>query len=93
MSGEPKSEKLVLDSLEHGRVDWDGLVADDDLMAGVVAEEQLTSALQLPLTAEVRPAVQPRLVEWHTGRVAGGKPGSRHDHAVPNDLEVIQWGK
>ena len=80
---------LVLDSLEHGRVDGDGFVADDDLVAGVVAEEQLASALQLPLVAQVRPAVQPGLVERHARRVAGGQPGSGYDHAVPDDLEKL----
>ena len=81
--------QLVLDSLEHGRVDGDGFVADDDLVAGVVAEEQLASALQLPLVAQVRPAVQPGPVERHARRVAGGQPGSGHDHAVPDDLEKL----
>jgi len=52
--------RLIGDSLEHGWVDGDGLVADDDLVAGVVPEQQLTAALQLLLVAEVRPAVGPR---------------------------------
>ena len=51
--------RLIGDSLEHGWVDWDGFVADDDLVSGVVPEQQLAAALQLLLAAQVGPAVGP----------------------------------
>ena len=42
---------LILNSLKHDRVDRDGLITNNDLVTGVITEDQLASSFELPLTA------------------------------------------